>query len=150
VEEVAQRLLKNQEDIGNAIKAYYGEQAGEKVEALLKEHIIIATKLVDAAKSGNKDEAAKYSKEWYRNADDIAMYLNEINPNWDKKDLQDLLYKHLALTIDEAMAIIQKDWIADIEAYDKGHDHILMLADELSDGIIKQFPEKFIRRNNTN
>lgn len=145
VEEVAQRLLKNQEDIGNAMKIYYGNEAGEKVEALLKDHILTATKLVSSAKSGNKEDLEKYTKEWYENANDIAAFLNQINPNWPKNDLLALLNKHLALTIDEAVAIIEKDWIADIEAYDKGHDHILMMADALSAGIIKQFSEKFAK-----
>jgi hypothetical protein len=30
-----------------------------------------------------------------------------------------------------------------VRAYDKVYDHILMMADALSDGIVKQFPEKF-------
>ncbi|MBA9026050.1 hypothetical protein HNP81_001335 [Peribacillus huizhouensis] len=52
--QVLTRLLKNQEDIGNSVKPVYGEKAGNKLTDLLKDHIVIAGKIVDAAKSGNK------------------------------------------------------------------------------------------------
>src|SRR5438105_890246 len=32
------RLMKNQQDIGTAVAAYYGKGAGDKLTALLKEH----------------------------------------------------------------------------------------------------------------
>jgi hypothetical protein len=51
--DTANRLLKNQEDIGNATKPYYGEDAGNELTGVLKEHILIAVDLVDAAKDGN-------------------------------------------------------------------------------------------------
>lgn len=50
---VAERLLKNQEDIGNAIKPYYGGQAGNKLTELLKCHIMEAVQILTAAKTGN-------------------------------------------------------------------------------------------------
>jgi len=31
----------------------------------------------------------------------------------------------------------------DIDFYDKGHVHMLMFSDALTDGIVKQFPDKF-------
>ena len=39
-----ERLLRNQEDIGNAIKPYYGDAAGNQLTALLKEHIVGAVR----------------------------------------------------------------------------------------------------------
>ena len=40
------RLLRNQVDIGNAIKPYYGTAAGNQLTALLKEHIVGAVALL--------------------------------------------------------------------------------------------------------
>ncbi|WP_349408945.1 glycosyltransferase [Pseudalkalibacillus sp. SCS-8] len=137
------RLLQNQKDIGNAIKPYYGEKAGNKLAELLTEHIVIAGQLVEAAKNNDQANVKKYNKEWYRNADDIATFLSSANPNWSKKTLKELLDEHLVLTLDEAVARLEKNWEADIQAFDKGEVHIIMLADELSEGIIKQFPKKF-------
>ena len=44
------------------------------------------------------------------------------------------------------MARFNKNWDADVRAFDAVYDHILMMADALTDGIVKQFPEKFGER----
>jgi hypothetical protein len=140
---VAERLLKNQDDIGNAIKPIYGDEAGKKLALLLRDHILVATEVVKAAKAGNNEELAKANKKWEANADDIATFLSGANPNWPKQDLVNMLYKHLELTTGEVVSRLKKDWVADIDYYDKGHEHMLMFADVLTDGIVKQFPMKF-------
>lgn len=140
---VAERLLKNQDDIGDAIKPIYGDEAGEKLSVLLRDHILIAAEVVKAAKMGNNDEVQKANKKWEANADDIAAFLSSANPNWPKQDLTNMLYKHLALTTGEVVSRLHKDWPADIDYYDKGHAHMLMFADTLTDGIVTQFPAKF-------
>jgi phage terminase Nu1 subunit (DNA packaging protein) len=140
---VAKRLLKNQEDIGDAIKPYYGNAAGEKLTALLKDHIMIATEVVKAAKAGNKDDLSAAQSKWSANGKDIAIFLSSANPNWPQKTLESMLQKHLDLTTGEVVSRLKKDWAADIKNYDEGHEHMLMFADTLTDGIAKQFPEKF-------
>jgi len=140
---IAERLLKNQDDIGDAIKPIYGDEAGKKLAALLRDHILVATEVVKAAKMGNNEELSKANKKWYANANDIAAFLSGANPNWPKNVLQDMLDKHLEYTTQETVSRLKKDWASDIEAYDKGHVHMLMFSDALTDGIVKQFPNKF-------
>ncbi|RWJ98133.1 MAG: acetylglutamate kinase [Mesorhizobium sp.] len=140
---VASRLLKNQDDIGVAVSPYYGEAAGQKLASLLKDHIKIATEVVKAAKSGSKDKLAAAQKKWSGNADDIAMFLAKANPNWSEKALQEMLHKHLELTTGEVVGRLEKNWAADIKSYNEGHDHMLKFADMLTEGIAKQFPDKF-------
>ena len=144
-DKIAERLLRNQDDIGNAIKPIYGEEAGKKLSALLRDHILIAADIVKAAKSGDNDGVTKGQKRWTENADEIAVFLSGANPNWPVQKLKDMLYVHLALTTTEVVSRLKKDWASDIEAYDKGHAHMLMFADVLSSGIVKQFPKKFMK-----
>ena len=142
---VAERLLKNQDDIGDAIKPIYGDEAGKKLTALLRDHILIAADIVKAAKTGDSGGVTKGQKRWHENADDIAAFLSGANHNWPKQVLVDMLYKHLDYTTTEVVSRLKKDWVADIEAYDRGHDHMLMFSDALTEGIMKQFPKKFVK-----
>jgi hypothetical protein len=142
-DKVLVRLLKNQQDIGDAIKPYYGEKAGNQLAELLREHILLAGKVVEAAKSGNQSNLKKYNEEWYKNADEIAHFLSSANPNWSNKVLKDMLHTHLQFITDQAVARIKKNWDADITAFDRGEDHMIKFADVLTEGVIKQFPNKF-------
>jgi hypothetical protein len=139
----AARLMKNQEDIGAAVAAYYGKPAGDKLTALLKDHISIAVDIIKFAKAGDKANQSASDAKWKKNADDIADFLSKANPNWPKATLASMMAKHLSTTTDEVVARLTKNWDADVKAYDAVYDHILMMADALTDGIVKQFPQKF-------
>jgi hypothetical protein len=143
-DDALQRLLKNQEDIGNAIKPYYGDDAGTKLTALLRTHIVQAGDLLKAAKGDDQVNFKRINENWEKNADSIAVFLSGANPkNWPEADMKKMMQDHLSLTIDEATARLKKDYPGDVKAYDKVVDEILMMSDMLSAGIVKQFPEKF-------
>ncbi len=138
------RLLKNQEDIGNAIKPYYGDAAGNQLTALLKQHIVIAADVVHAAKAGNGTALDAANKQWFANADQIAVFLSQANPTyWPESAIKSMLYEHLNLTTAEAVARLHGDWTTDIQTYDKVVTQAMMMADGLADGIIGQFPGMF-------
>lgn len=142
-DQAVNRLLQNQDDIGNAVKPFYGEAGGKELTRLLREHITIAADLLKAAKTGNNSAFDATNKKWFTNADEISNFLCKANPNWKLNDMKKMMNDHLTLTTEEAVARLKKDYVADVKAYDKVHVEILMMADMLTDGIIKQFPGKF-------
>jgi len=140
----SQRLLQNQVDLGNAIKPYYGNAAGDQLTSLLKQHILGAVAVLKAAKSGDKAKLATATTDWYANGNDIAAFLSKANPsNWPLDQMKSQMKMHLDLTLAEATDHLNGNWGADISDYDKVHTHILGLADALSSGIENQFPDKF-------
>jgi hypothetical protein len=142
-QDVLERLLRNQQDIGNLFKPYYGEAAGNRLADLLRKHIVIAGDIVEAAKAGNQQEVDRLQKLWSENAGEIAGFLSGLNPNWDRKTLQQMLQTHLDLITEIVIQCLRGNWKADIAATDKNEIHMIRLADFLTDGIVKQFPEKF-------
>ena len=135
------RLLQNQKDIGNAIKPFYGKAAGNQLTALLTEHIELAVPVLVAAKSGDSDALDTAVANWYENARQIGRFLAKANPAW--KGARKMLKTHITQTVAYAADQLQGDYAKSIKDYDEAEDHMLMLADELSAGIIKEFPGRF-------
>ena len=139
-----QRLLQNQTDIGNAVAEFYGADAGNKLTSLLKDHILIAANIVAAAKAGDDAKVTSENKRWHDNATEIATFLHGANPkHWPLDTIQSAMNMHLQQTLDEATHRLKGDYSADTKDYDRVVEHILAMADVLSDGIIAQFPAKF-------
>jgi hypothetical protein len=140
----AERLLRNQDDIGDAIAPFYGRRAGNDLSALLREHIAIAVDVLVAARANDQPALDEALARWDVNADEIAAFLNSVNPrNWPLDEMQAMMREHLALTTQEAVARLTGDVAADIAAYDAIHVQALEMADMLSTGIIAQFPRRF-------
>jgi hypothetical protein len=138
------RLLRNQSDIGDAVKPFYGAAAGDQLTSLLEEHILTAADLLQAAKTGD-DAAFDTAKDaWYANARQIARFLHDANPdNWPLGSLNRMMKDHLDLTLEEAAAQLGGDFARSVALYDDVEDEILHMADMLADGLIRQFPAKF-------
>ncbi len=139
----AERLMKNQEEIGNAIKPFYGQEAGNQLTSQLKDHILIAVGLLEAAKAGNSTSVEEIERKWYANADEIATFLSAANPNWTRGDMLNMVNEHLSLTKTEAVARLTGDYATDVTTFDALYQHAVSMADEFTIGIVNQFQEQF-------
>jgi len=138
------RLLRNQVDIGNAIKPFYGKAAGDQLTSLLTQHILTAADLLAAAKAGDTTAFNEAKTAWYANARQIARFLHDANPkNWPLADLRSMMKTHLDLTLQEASDQLGGSYAASVAVYDEVETEIIGMADMLSKGIIKQFPGTF-------
>jgi hypothetical protein len=138
------RLLQNQQDIGAAIIPYYGQTAGDQLAALLTEHIELAVPVLEAAQ--NNDQAALQTaiSNWNKNAEDIANFLTAANPDhWPQAATEPALSHHIEHTIDYSVKILNEDYAGVNSSFEHALNHMLELADILSEGIAKQFPNRF-------
>ena len=137
------RLLRNQVDIGNAVKPFYGKAAGDALTGLLRDHILIAADV-----SRPPRPATKRSSRTRRPAGSTTPTRSRPRSTastraWKLREMKAEMHRHLDLTTQEAVARLQHDWTGDVAAYDRVHLHILHMADMLSAGIIAQFPGRF-------
>ena len=142
--ETAQRLIQNQNEIGNSIKPFYGDAAGDQLAELLREHALTTATLLQAARKADAPAFEDAVARWYSNGDEIAELLFDLNPeNWPLRKTRPIMREYLDLTLEQALARWNGDFERDIEAYDKVHTHALEIADMISDGIINRFWERF-------
>ncbi|MGH7528956.1 MAG: hypothetical protein ACREMN_01090 [Gemmatimonadales bacterium] len=245
---VKERLLRNQEEMGDAIKPYYGDEAGSQLTELLRGHITLATQAFAAAQNAQTDMAGG-AQQWNRqnrdttdvrfgrrdttgrdttrlrdpaniqgqdtaavrgrdttrarpdagqprdttparqnqlpgrdttdlrvaddtltqgrmagamgdtvsvddavqalraNADSIAAFLNKANPrHWNRAAVQSALRTHIDLLVQQVNARLERNWSADVAAFDASHKQAMQMADMLTEGIVKQFPNRFRNR----
>jgi hypothetical protein len=142
-DQAVERLRQNKIEIGDAIKPYYGTEAGDQLTKLLYHHVIISAEVITLAKAEKNAELKAANQRWYANADVIAEFLADTNPYWALEDIKQIIKEQLTLTTNQAVYRIQKNYSADVIAYDKAHADVLKMANIFADGITKQFPEKF-------
>ncbi len=140
---VTNRLLRNPKDFETALRTFYGENIAAKFAGLFTSHLTIAAELVKAAKANYTAAAADAEKRWYANADQIAAFLGSINPYWSAQDWQKMLYDHLAMTKAEAVDILTQKYSDSISMFEIIEREALAMADMMTQGIVKQFPQYF-------
>lgn len=152
---VEKNLAKSASAIGDFFVPYYGIKAGTKIGSLLVVMANNGTKVVESIK--NKRDISPYEVIWNKQIEELATYLNELNPSQYPVDL-----------ITEQFTSLVNAWITDFTARYNGDfvtdsitlDSILKIAvsgipnhtnkgyssiaDILSRGIIAQYPLSFV------
>lgn len=149
LEVISNRLFESPRDFSDLFAIYYGNEIASQLESLLRKHLTLTVNLINNYRMSfylhqpieNNSMIKQIEESWYNNAKQISSFLSSINPNWDEAQLQTILRDHLDMTKDEIIKHLYGQYAADVYQYDFIEYHILMLADILSNGIIKQFYE---------
>jgi hypothetical protein len=152
---VEKNLKKSAAEIGNFFVPYYGISSGTKVGNLLTAIVVNGTKVVDAIK--NRRDVEVFETIWSRQADELATYLNELNPNqWPRDLISEMIVTLTRFWLEDFRARYDKDFIADSIALDNilkvavsgipNHTNqgYTSIADLISRGIISQYPLSFV------
>ena len=153
-ENVLENLKKAGQGCGDYFTPYYGLNASKKIGSLLIVIAVNGSKVAEALQA-NRDISA-YETIWDKQIDELATYLNELNPqHWPKDTLNEMFINLTALWVDDFRARLAKDFVGDSIALDniikvavsgipnhvfKGYTSI---ADIISKGIIAQSPITF-------
>mgnify|MGYP001213161601 FL=1 len=136
---VIRRLLRNPRDFADVFREFYGNRIAARFEELFTEHLTLAADLVNAAKAGNSSEAERVEKRWFENAEEIARFFGNINPFWSRSQWREMMFEHLNLVKKEAVTLLEGNFEENIAVYDRIEKQTLAMADEMADGIIRQF-----------
>lgn len=137
------RLLRNQADLGNSLKPYYGNANGDRFTALLTTHIDDVVAILQAADANDQSTLNAAIAQTYANAQDIADFLAHLNPGWSDADLRAMWKTHIDTTLAYATPILQGQWADAIKNYGVAEAHMIPMGAMLSSGIVAQFPGQF-------
>ena len=139
LEPTTNRLLRNAPDFAKLFSQFYNNEIAAEFCRLVRDHLVIAAELVNAAKAGDSQAADEAERRWYKNANDIVCFLHEINPYWSVEHMRAMWFKHLALTKAEAVAMLNKNYAKGIQIFNQIEQEALLMADTFSMGICSQF-----------
>lgn len=142
-QKAADAVVANAKEIANAVAGFYGKDAGDGLLKLLGGHWSGVKALTDSAKAKNAAGEDKAMTELGTNAGEIAKFLAGANPNWKEADLEGALIMHSGDHRKQIDLMMTNAPQADQDAaWTEMQHHMDMIADALSDGIAKQFPDK--------
>lgn len=137
------RLVEGANDVADGMNPYYRGTTMPELANVMKRNVLLAGRAVAAVRSGDSVAIAAARSNWSAGTDSLAQSLAMINPNWPVIKLGASLQRYQDQTWRQMAARSRRDWTADIAAYDQTYIEARAIADALSAGIVKQFPDRF-------
>lgn len=143
------RLYRIPISFQDKLKMVFGAQSAEGFQNLLSMHIILTERIIAAIKDGDSEMVNTITAELYRNADQMASYLRQINPFWNEVQWRNPLYNFIAMNLQQAVSFMAGDYERDIDVYDRLIYYSLLLGEYMANGIIQYLIVASIQRPST-
>lgn len=133
------RLLNNQKDIGDQVKAVVGDDnIGSQLTSLLTQHINLAAAVIKAAIAGVPQTTLNNNiSELYKNGNEIAAFLSKLNPEkLVYEDIQKMFENHNKFVIDMTVARLARNYAEELKLYDAYYNEILEMSDAIANALI--------------
>lgn len=141
--DAARRILKNNEETANIFAKYYGSNVGIKFSNLFTRRSEIISDMIISAKSGDNLKFNSGFKKLKENSKETAEFLNSINSvNFKKSEISNAIDVYNDSMVKLINTRVKNNWNDYNFEFDKARDEALFIADKISDGINRQFPEK--------
>lgn len=139
-EEIKDRLLGSAEEYSSLLRQYYAEDVVGRLRANYLRYIRNLEILVDAYKNNNTALIEQQRNILYGIGDELADIFSGINIYWDRSILQPLIYQIIDSTEQQIIDITSGDYVKWVEDYDIFMKQVYRLSDEITYGILRQFP----------
>ncbi len=140
-----EQVVQDAKDTADTIVPFCGKDAGDRFFSLLADHYGSVKEYMTAAFAGNKDGKNAAMENMNKNADEIATFLAAANPNWPKSEILPALAAHGGHHVAQIDAVHGKDFATEAKVWNAMKGHIYVIADVLTDGIVKQSRARMLR-----
>jgi hypothetical protein len=136
-------VVANAKAIAGAFEPFYGKDASAKLFELLAGHYGAVKQYLEATVAGSKPRQDTAFKALTDNASAIAKFISGANPNLPYETLNVLLMAHGGHHVQQIQELKDKKYGEEADTWQAMTTHMYAIADALTGGLVKQFPEKF-------
>lgn len=137
-----QRALLNSTNLGNSFKPYYGALEGEHFAAMLRDHVLNSQQVVHYILLEDQTSVVTTKAIGLANADQIAQFLSNLNPNLPLELTRPNMIHHLQLVYDDIDAQFAGDFARELSTLEEFEGHLLETADAISSATQTMFPDE--------
>ena len=141
---VKKEVDANTKQIAGMLIPFYGEAPSQTFQTLLGVNIDAVREYSEATTAGNKSQQDAALARLASNANDFGVFLSGINPHLSESTARGLLGAHGAHHVLQINQYKKKDYAHLDETWKMMREHVYVIADTLTEALVKQFPGKFL------
>ena len=138
-----EEVVANAKQIASTITPFYGEAASEKLFSLLAINYGAVREYSEATVARNRRQQDAALARLASNADDLAVFLNGVNPYLPQDTVRALIAAHGAHHVLQINQYKEKEYAHAGATWPAMRQHVYVIADTLTTALVKQFPSKF-------